>query len=333
MVTTKTDDPWTDISPPNSQEKINLRRVDTHIEWDFFWGKSESHHCLLVLRHKPESQPQNRLPNFRNLEVTLDKNEFGGKITLILKLLDSNQRNLFLVLCHDIIASTKSASSELEAVALTVARTWRWYHLLRSGLDQRLSPEEQKGLIGELIILQDTLLPILSPIDAVSAWSGPLGHPKDFECKRVCIESKARGGAVEPSIKISTEHQLELENIDTLFLYVRVIDRASEDSPASFTITELAQKIFQELIDVEPFAATLLEERLMASGFLREHDYTDYRWLLGNTSIFHVTNDFPRIVASNLHQGISNVRYKLAMASCIPFRTSDEFVKNSILGN
>jgi len=36
-------------------------------------------------------------------------------------------------LCRDIVECTARAKSEREAVALTLARTWRWHHLLRGG--------------------------------------------------------------------------------------------------------------------------------------------------------------------------------------------------------
>ncbi|MCH8827746.1 MAG: PD-(D/E)XK motif protein [Chloroflexi bacterium] len=44
----------------------------------------------------------------------------------------------------------------------------------------RPSPEEQKGLIGELLVWECLLFPKLSTRDAVSAWRGPLGANKDF---------------------------------------------------------------------------------------------------------------------------------------------------------
>lgn len=59
----------------------------------------------------------------------------------------------------------------------------------------RLSAEEQKGLIGELLVLERYLIPLFGPADATSAWVGPTGSPKDFECGRTAIEAKARRGA------------------------------------------------------------------------------------------------------------------------------------------
>ena len=87
-------------------------------------------------------------------------------------------------------------------------RTWRWHHLLRGGgstLCYRL--EEQKGLLGELLVLERPFCCLTSGAStAVAAWRGPLGSPKDFEIGRVAIEVKARrGGAIARHVAITSE--------------------------------------------------------------------------------------------------------------------------------
>ena len=128
---------------------------------------------------------------------------------LALKLLDSNQRDIFQTLCLDIISTAAQADSEAEAVSAALMRTWRWHHLLRVGRGTLLSPEEQKGLLGELFVLERLLLPRMDASSAVTAWRGPLGAPKDFEIARVAIEAKTRRGGATPSLSITSESQLD----------------------------------------------------------------------------------------------------------------------------
>ena len=81
-------------------------------------------------------------------------------------------------------------------VAEFLARTWRWHRLLQGSRDGRLGDEEQKGLIGELVVLERRLLrllPVLRALDAVRSWTGPLDTPRDFEISRIHVEAKARG--------------------------------------------------------------------------------------------------------------------------------------------
>ena len=120
--------------------------------------------------------------------------KFWSKNGIHFILRNSNQRDIFQTLCLDIISAAARAESEAQAVSAALMRTWRWHHLLRGGRGSLLSPEEQKGLLGELLVLERILLPRMDAASAVTAWRGPLGAPKDFEIARVAIEAKTRRG-------------------------------------------------------------------------------------------------------------------------------------------
>ena len=151
--------------------------VDANLPWDFFWARGLDGRVLLTLSHATGSAPTTTLPRLRDIEVTLSPpDDF--------KLLDSNQRDIFQTLCRDIISAAAQVESEAEAVSAALMRTWRWHHLLRGGRGTLLSPEEQRGLLGELFVLERLLLPRIDASSAVTAWRGPLGAPKDFEIAR-----------------------------------------------------------------------------------------------------------------------------------------------------
>ena len=185
-------DPWKDLSPPSVAKAISAKRVDAGIPWDFFWARSFDGFCLLVVQHAEDSTPQGKLPHLQGIEVSETDGTDGVQRLLILKLLDSSQRDLFHRLCSDILSCAETAKSEKEMLGVVLSRTWRWHHLLRGGSDRRLSAEEQKGLIGELLVLERYLFPSCLPMEALSAWGGPMGSPKDFEMGQVGIEVKAR---------------------------------------------------------------------------------------------------------------------------------------------
>jgi hypothetical protein len=135
-------------------------------------------------------------------------------------------RDIFFQLCIDIMGSAARAESEAEALSTTVARTWRWHHLLRGGSSGLLSPEQQKGLIGELLVLEKDLLPVLSPAEAIAGWRGPLGAAKDFLIGKVAIESKALGRSTSPAVLVNSEFQLDETVVKRLFLHISVLDPA-----------------------------------------------------------------------------------------------------------
>src|SRR4030042_905899 len=165
-MTTTDSDPWVNLQAPASADVINARRVDPEARWNFFWGRDVDGRCLLVLRHPPASAPGGRLPRLKGMDVRQSGSETDPERALVWRLGDSAHRDIFYRLCVDIMDSAAALTVEKEAIDVALARTWRWHHLLRGGRDGRLSPDEQKGLLGELLVLERHLLPALPPSDA-----------------------------------------------------------------------------------------------------------------------------------------------------------------------
>ena len=311
------EDPWAEIDPPSIADSVAARRVDATLPWDFFWARGVDGRVLLTLRHSTGSAPTTQLPRLRDIEVTLSPPDESDT-----QLLASNQRDIFQTLCLDIISTAAQAESEAEAVSTALMRTWRWHHLLRGGRGTLLSPEEQKGLLGELFVLERLLLPRMDASSAVTAWRGPLGAPKDFEIARVAIEAKARRGGATPSISITSESQLDEGGVDSLFLHVVELDEAPTDATDGVTLHDVAERIRGRLLSLDPGSSGILETRLSASGYREEDDYSGHRWLEGATRIYLVTGNFPRITSGEIRSGVSNVRYSVSLADCEPFATS-----------
>lgn len=325
-------DPWSSIDSNVQDGSINGRRVDATLPWGLFWALDVGRRCLLVFRHQADSQPKTRIPTLKGLEIAFTESDQHGTCILFLKLLDSTQRDIFHRLCSDIVSAVSRAKTESEAVSLFLARTWRWHHLLRGGFDQKLSKEEQKGLIGELVVIEKFLLPNLSFRDAVAAWTGPLGAPKDFEIGRLSIEAKARRGAATPFVAISSEHQLDTSGVDALYLHVVELDGANEGVNDAFTVTDIAGRVRDHIVKDDVDSAYLFEKLLMSSGFSWDDDYKDSRWLAGRSSLFEVRDAFPRITSAAFPSGVSNVKYSIALKDCVAFRVAAEVVTSKLRG-
>lgn len=312
-------DPWEDLEPPRVANAINAKRVDAECPWGFFWARSIDDRCLFVIQHTRESSPTSKLPRLQGVEVTESDGADGIGRVLVFKLHESVHRDLFHQLCLDILASASGAKNEKEMVHIALARTWRWHHLLRGGGDQRLSPEEQKGLIGELLVIERHLLRVLSAGDSVAAWGGPLGAPKDFEIGQTCVEVKTRRGGAAPFVKINSESQLDEAGLVALFLFVADLDRAPVDSGDGLTVTEIAQRVRQALEQMDVGAIESFENVLGAAGFRWTDDYSDSRWLEGSVRIYRVGPGFPRLAASQMPPGVSAVKYSISLVECDPY--------------
>lgn len=325
-------DPWSDLAPPGNADTINAKRIDANLPWGFFWARDADRKCLLVLRHRTDTRSPRRLPKLQGIEILVVAGNDADHSMLTFRLLDSAHRDIFYRLCVDILERASGAPSEQDALDITLSRTWRWHHLLRGGNNGLLSPEEQKGLIGELLVLERHLLPALTPFDAVQAWKGPLGAPKDFEIGRMCIEVKTRRGGAIPFIAITSEHQLDSHGVDSLFLFVCELDQAPSDSTGSFTLPEIASRIRDQITASDNSAGDTFDVLLVAAGLDLDDDYSDWQWIEGTRGLYAVANDFPRIVASQVPTGISNVKYSLSLIECAHFLVSEEMLKNALEG-
>ena len=324
-----TDDPWSGISPPAKNSLINARRVTRTTPWGLYWAVDADRNLLLILQHGKELGRASRLPSFRGLRVEALPADSGPDERILIRLTDKEQREIFLRFCRDIVDSTILAKTEEQAVARFIARTWRWHQLLQSARDSRLGDEEQKGLIGELLVLERHLLPVLGATDAVRCWTGPLDTPQDFQTSRIHIEAKVRGSST-PRVIISSEFQLESSSADTLFLHVSEVVIATEGTVNAWSLTDIAKKTRSVLAEHDLMAVELFEERITKVGFRWTDDYSDKLWLVRGETLYEVREGFPRITTSIVPTGVGNVGYAISLPDCEAFRVDPGVLRETV---
>jgi hypothetical protein len=279
----------------------------------------------LVLQLSDLPKPVPDLPKLRNLEIRFQTLP-GGPIFYI-RLKDSAQIELFETLCRDVIAASELGETEAEALERAVGRTFRWHYLLRGGKLDVLSEEAQKGLIGEIEVLK-LLIATLGVKPALAAWTGPSGAPKDFELKADCIEVKARRGASQPFVKITSEHQLADVPERRLWLGVIAVDKVQP--PHGQTLTEHVDEVTELLERTEPSAIMDWDLRLADVGYDVLHDYSAWRWIVSAPDFHAVAEGFPRIAAP-VPLGLAGVTYALALSACASFMTDWDIVRSNLV--
>lgn len=305
------DTPWSGLEPG----KTDTRRADASARWNWFWAVMPRADVTLVLQLTDLPKPTPDLPKLRNLEIRFQTLP-GGPI-LYIRLKDSAQIELFETLCRDVMAAGELAETEAEALERAIGRTFRWHYLLRGGKLEVLSEEAQKGLIGEIEVLKQ-LIATLGAKPALTAWTGPSGAPKDFELRADCIEVKARRGASQPFVKITSEHQLADVPNRRLWLGVLAVDKVQ--SPHGRTLTEHVDEVTDILERTEPSAIMEWDLHLADAGYDVLHDYSTWRWIVSAPEFHAVAEGFPRIAAP-VPLGVAGVTYALALSACVPFRT------------
>jgi hypothetical protein len=322
------DDPWLRLDRPSETDAFTARRVDSNDPWSFFWGVDSDGACMLLLQHTGSPVAPEALPKLRDIEVFERSTGAGHARLLGLRLSSDAHRDIFLQFCLDIGAWARLAGSEAEAVSRVLGRMWRWHHLLRGGSADRLSDVAQKGLVGELTVLEQCVLPHVEAKEAVESWVGPLDAHRDFEFGGVAIEVKARR-ADHPFVEISSEFQLD-QSSERLFLVAVEVDRALTGEGLS--LTALAARVLERLQERDPEAADLFEARLAAAGFTWQQDYSDVLWQAGERALWLVDGAFPRIRAADLPEGVSDVRYVLALTHLLPFQAGEDELAGHLTG-
>lgn len=327
----KNDDPWVKIKAAEAS-RINARRISGagSSNWSLYWAVDAQRHCLLILQHVSAQHHSQRLPRLRGLSVEISPTESGSGERVIIRLTDGEQREVFHRFCLDIVEATRAAKSAEEAIARFLARTWRWHRLLRSGRDGRLSDDEQKGLIGELCMIE-RLLEMIDARDVVDGWTGPLDAPKDFRFGLVGIEAKARSPQ-RAQIRISSADQLDSTGLNCLFLSVIDVASAPDELPTAMTITELATRVRDAISALDVSATIVFEERLSTIGFDWGDDYSDKRWSVGHQVLYEMGDGFPRVTRSMIPAAVDDVRYTISMAGCEDFRVPIAALHQAIFG-
>src|ERR1700676_3205100 len=94
------EDPWGELTVPQHADSVNARRVDSNLQWGFFWARSAENQSLLILRHDADASPSGRLPRMRGVEMSLTEGEEPGMSDLVIRLLDPAHRDIFYQLCR-----------------------------------------------------------------------------------------------------------------------------------------------------------------------------------------------------------------------------------------
>lgn len=318
MMTMRTSEfPWDSLGSPSSADEFIARLVGEHDNPDgksLYWAREWTGRPALLVGYDPESWSPIDLPSFKSLDVT-DLRKDGY---LVIELLDVSMSDMFFKLCQDIISSLQGVPPEALRKGC-VLRLERWSFLLKPSRN-KLSPEAQKGLIGELLVLKDDCLSVLTPKDALSGWVGPEASPRDFGYGQTFIEVKAKRSSASTSIIISSEDQLSVSDSERLFLCVWELNAATPDDPSSFTIGDLIEATRDSL--QFPILQAEFDGKLASAGYFDEDDYSTDHWTCGNVLRYLVDGDFPRIDPSSCPPGVAKVKYEIDLDYCTPYEIS-----------
>ena len=233
-----------------------------------------------------------------------------GRWTLRLMLSEQLLRPVFAALCDDIASSTRSGVADAVLGSAIVRRLIHWRTLMEKD-GGGLGEEILRGLIGELIILRDKVMPVYPLRDAVRCWTGPRGTPQDFQLpdgRRWEVKAVARRAT---QARINGLGQLDAGTMPLVLVVVRV-EATGIHAAGALTAPLLIADLRQRLeADPEGFAA--LNENLAEIGWHEHPGHDEVVVRVCAIEEHTVTAGFPRLTSATVPPGILDASYLIEL--------------------
>lgn len=235
--------------------------------------------------------------------------------------------DLFVSLIKDILEHLAPLNTE-HAVEIIISRLLRWQKFLERFHFEGLGEEAQRGLFGELFLLNRLLEVGINSTAVIEAWKGPEKTVHDFIFESCSVEVKTSISKQHQKVYISSERQLDNSQSGELYLCHYSLDNQSGQG---FSLNQIIQFIREE-ISAKPLVSELFEEQLFEAGYLDIHSerYDNPTYSIREYNLFKVSEGFPRIVENDLNEGVGDVNYSIMISQCKHFLVQENVVLNMI---
>ncbi|MDO8290607.1 MAG: PD-(D/E)XK motif protein [Parvibaculum sp.] len=309
---------WDDIGIPDAS--YNVKRVAGATVTPCYWGRDVSGACLFIIELEGDHAAEFRKNTVRINGIGVDLRTEIGQQRLVLTLEKQADRDLFEGLCRTLTGSLEHSANSTVSLAIALAHLKRWKTFM-SGRSQHLSAEEVRGLFAELVFLLELLGRRRAP-SAVDSWMGPEKSHQDFIFGNTAVEVKSLSGAERSTVRISSEDQLESLN-DRLFLRIyRLSDLP--DSQVARSLNQIVLEVQRALDDAQ--AVEAFDRKLVAYSYAPIPEYDQPSFVVSEIRTCRVNDGFPRLIRSQLPEGIGRVGYDVKLESLTPYNCNGDAV-------
>ena len=232
----------------------------------------------------------------------------NGTYSLELQLLLKEYEEEFLCLGWDIIMYSKDADNPVNAL---IERYLSWQKLLQYVEKSVMPLFRQKGLIGELLHLQE-IIPEKGINNSIISWVGPDGADQDFIFEDSWDEIKEVSLASD-TVKISSFEQLLQEKPGTLSVYVLERTTPGKDRiQLTGLVSDLRDKLSQSERLLDAFNLKLFKYGYRDSD-TEEYDHYSFRFIERKDYI--VDDNFPKLTKNNVPTEITSGEYNISLSA------------------
>ncbi len=288
----------------NEKETKTYRRYDEIHKFDWFVGYNENNNKSLVLVIIGEFT---KFESTKIINVRLEK-RIDNKLSLSFNLIDNNYSDIFYKFCEDMIENTRNIDND-NIIKFLNMRWNMWRIAFKNSSNKILNENEIKGLIGELIFLNEYMIKKYGIERSIRSWQGPLNFHKDYEISENWYEIKAISNN-SLTVNISSVEQLESNFKGELDIVI--LEQANELVNECVSLNKLISIINNKIDNID--VKRIFWNKLDNIGYLYDEEYDKYNYRVIDINRYRVEDDtFPRILRKELKKGIINVSYEVAL--------------------
>lgn len=322
-------DIWSSIEQSNETGLFKRLYTDDPELYIYAIFQNPERYCGIALSYSKDIHIDiSSFSNLRDLQVVL---EFDSSLLnnnlLMVKLLHYQSRDVFAVMCENMVQSVLSLRSEKQVVKTIVNQLEKWQTLFEKLKGEGLSPAEQQGLYGELHFLQKCLNG-RDALNVLNTWVGTDREVRDFQYDTWAVEIKTTAGNNHQKVSISSERQLDETLLENLFLFHLSVETAKKNGE------NLNAKInaIRESLQDNVLALNIFNNKLLEVGYFEKHIhlYDERCYMIRDENYYKIEGDFPRIKEKEIRDGVGDVKYSIILSQCNEYLVAENTMFNII---
>jgi hypothetical protein len=332
---TKIDTIWTELENDKSfHSGILFKRYAASVLPDVYVAlrAPEKIRCIaahIVRENASDVQNWNKLKDIKVEILNDDRNP--AKSYLLVMILNQQHKDIFSVLCEDLINQIACILDEKILIKDLLNRLAKWQTLFEKLGQQGLTAEAQRGLFGELHFLRKFLNNSTQKQYCINSWQVPSNTVQDFHYGSWAVEVKTTHGNNHQKIQISSERQLDDSIVPVIYLFHLSLEvRNNLGETLNQIIDEIETLLHNDIPELNSFRLKLFEV-----GYFQIHRllYESAGYNIRQESIYKVDRAFPRITELEIRHGVGDVRYSIIVADCLSYTTTEAELFNQITRN
>ncbi len=277
------------------------------------WSRSEGDGRILILQTQIEPNIPDK--SSRGIKVCVLPQSSGNRWVLAFILNDRKYSEMFDRFCDDVVDSSRGQTPE-SGPDFAYNRFNYWTRMFRP--DRNLLSEESiRGLIGELVVLKDIMIPKYGEYGALAAWMNRKHGKQDFTLDNHWYEVKTILEGV-CSLTITSLEQLDRDDAGSII--VVQLRKASTECKDSLNLNSIVDLVDNSIHGAK--SKDILYTTLDEIGYSIDSGYDDICFDCISKAEYVVEGDFPRIRKSQQMPGVISGSYDISIDSITEYRVN-----------